>query len=175
MVGWFAIGSTLLTLVGIAFGAERVYHRYIRTPASDVSVAIPNRGRIQSFEVNDERAVLELEVKNSGELDAKIRDVAVEYDLGRVYNLSETFPEPLIDEHVHVTEVNGPEIIEAGEPSTTAYVELALTDSRLLGLAETGPGVVPVTLTLSIEDTEEKYDLEAEAEIEISSEDVHRG
>lgn len=175
MVGWVTIASALLTLIGIAFGAERVYHRYICTPTSDVSVTIPDRGRIQKVELNDEWSILELVMKNTGELDAKVRDVTVEYDFGRVYNLSETFPEPLVDEHVHVTKVNGPEIIKASESSTTTYVELALTDSQLLGLAETGPGVVLVMLTLSVEDAEREYDLEAEAEIEVSHEDVHQG
>lgn len=173
MVGWVTIGSTLLTLVGIVFGAERVYHRYFRTPSSDVSVTIPDSGQIEDFNLNDERSILTLEMKNSGDLDAKVRNVTAEYDLGRVYNLSETFPEPLMDNHIRVTEVNGPEVIEAGEPSTTTYVELALTHSDFLGDVAIGPGVVPVTLTLTVEDAEQEYELEAEGEIEISQEDVH--
>lgn len=172
MPGWFAIGSVIVSIVGIAFGAERVYHRYIRTPTSDVSVTIPDSGQIEDYTLNDERSILTLEMKNSGEVDAKVRDVTAEYDLGREYNLSETFPEPLMDDHIHVTEINGPEVIEAGEPSTTTYVELALTHSDFLGDVAIGPGVVPVTLTLTVEDAEREYELEVEGEIEVSQEDV---
>jgi hypothetical protein len=176
MVGWFAGISALLTLLAVLFGAERIYHRYFRTQRSDVTVSIPESGQIHDFSVNDERTILTLEFKNAGELDASIREIGAEYDLGREYNLADRFPESLIDDAIRVTEINSPEVIEAGDPRTTANVKLALTNSNLLGTLQSGPGggVVPVTLTVLVEDAEQEYEVEADGEIEISAEELKK-